>query len=129
MLETDTKLTKNFLEILPDETPVTIITGNQNPSVVNTWSHYIEVIDDNTMLIPAAGMHSVQNDIEKQGSQLILTFGSHKKEGSAGLGRGYHIHGNGEFAENGKYFDQMKEKFPWIRAVLIIHVSKLEQKI
>lgn len=129
MLEKDTKLTKNFLEILPDETPVTIITDCGHPSVVNTWSHYIEVVDDKTMLIPAAGMHSIQNDLEKDDCQLILTFGSHQKSGSAGLGRGYHVHATGEFITNGKYFNDMKTKFPWIRAVLVVHVLDVEQRI
>lgn len=129
MLETSDKLTKNFLEILPDETPVTIITNNADPSVVNTWSHYLKVLDDQTFLIPAAGMHSIQNDIEQKGSQLILTFGSHQKVGSEGLGRGYHIHATGEFVTEGTNFDEMKAKFPWLRAVLVIHVLKVEQKI
>lgn len=129
MLEKGTKLTKKCLEILPDETPVTIITDCNHPSVVNTWSHYIEIVDNKTMLIPAAGMHSIQNDLEKKDCQLILTFGSHQKSGSTGPGRGYHVHATGEFVTSGKYFDNMKAKFPWIRAVLVIHVLDVEQKI
>lgn len=128
MLEESTKLTKDFLAILPSKTPVTIVSYGESPDVVNTWSHYIRTSGDNTLLIPAAGMHSIENDVN-QGKPLLLTFGSYDLPGSAGNGRGYHVSGTGEFQNSGKYFELMKNDHEWIRAVLVVHVNKVEQKI
>lgn len=94
-------MNEDFLDVLEDKGPATIISINGNPaSVVNTWSQYINVVADDTILIPAAGM-----------------------------GRGYHIHGSGQFINEGAYFDQMKAQFDWIRAVLVVKIHDVEQKI
>ena len=97
--------------------------------MVNTWSSYIKVVDDSTFLVPAAGMRSIEADIATQNSQLILTFGSMKFEGTEGPGRGYHVYATGEFVEAGKYFDLMKADLPWLRKVMIVHVQEVKQKI
>lgn len=130
MLEKSTTLTKNFLEILSDPQPVTIVSVDANPAhVVNTWSTYIKVVDEATLLVPAAGMRSIESDIQEKESTLTLTFGSKKFEGSEGMGRGYHLHAKGEFLSTGVEFEEMKAKFPWLREVLVIHVQDIEQKI
>ena len=50
-----------FIEVIKDTTPATIVTVNAAPAhVVNTWSHYMQLIDDHTLLIPSAGMHSIE---------------------------------------------------------------------
>lgn len=126
-MEKSNQLTDNFEAILPFETPVTIITSNNMPiGIVSTWSHYVQVVDKQTMLIPAAGMHSIEQASDKS---LTLTFGAHQLSGSEGIGRGYYVDGQGEFQTSGNFYDQMKAKFPWMRAVLIVHVTKIEQKI
>ena len=56
-------MNEDFLDVLEDKGPATIISINSNPaSVVNTWSQYINVVADDTILIPAAGMHSIEQD-------------------------------------------------------------------
>ena len=130
MLEESTTLTQNFLEVISDPQPVTIVSYQASPAhVVNTWSSYIKVVDDSTFLVPAAGMRSIEADIAAQNSQLILTFGSMKFEGTEGPGRGYHVYATGEFVEAGEYFDLMKADLPWLRKVVIVHVQEVKQKI
>lgn len=125
-----TTLTKEFLEILPDETPVTIITVGANPvSIVSTWSHTVFVENDHTLLIPAGWMHSIENDFNSGHQELTLTFGSYKLIGTVGEGRGYYVYGTGEFQTSGPLFDKMSEQFDWIRAVLVVHVQEIDQKI
>lgn len=45
------------------------------------------------------------------------------------MGRGYHIHGSGQFINEGAYFDQVKAQFDWIRTVLVVKIHDVEQKI
>lgn len=93
------------------------MTINANPAhVVNTWSHYIHVVNDHTLLIPSAGMHSIENDFPTD-NHLTIAVGS------------YQVPGTDEFQTSGAYFDVMKAQFDWIRAVLVVHVDDIEQKI
>ena len=120
---------QKFLTVIKDETPATIVTINAHPaSVVNTWSHYINVVDDHTLLIPSAGMHSIENDFQED-NHVTITIGSYKVEGTQGMGCGYHIHGTGKFETSGAHFDRMKAQFDWIRAVLVVTVDDIQQKI
>ncbi|BDR60185.1 pyridoxamine 5'-phosphate oxidase family protein [Lactobacillus xylocopicola] len=115
---------------MKDEGPVTIVTINANPaSVVNTWMSYVEIAEQsNCLLIPAAGMHSIERDFG-QDATVLLTVGSKKVEGTAGPGAGFHVTGSGEFVRQGPEYEEMKAKFPWLRAVLKITITKISQKI
>ena len=70
-------MNQKFLDVMNDEGPVTIVTINANPaSVVNTWMSYVKVDEANNCLyIPAAGMHSIENDFA-QDNHVLLTMGS-----------------------------------------------------
>lgn len=124
-------MNEKFLDVLFDKGPATIVSVNGNPaSVVNTWSQYISVVKDDTLLIPAAGMHSIENDFKKDPHHaLTIAIGSYNYEGTEGMGRGYHIHGQGEFITEGIYYEQMKAQFDWIRSVLVVKIKDIEQKI
>ncbi|ETA74615.1 FMN-binding protein [Ligilactobacillus equi DPC 6820] len=119
-----------FLQVMENEGPVTIITVNAQPaSVVNTWMSYIKLdLANDNLYIPAAGMHSIEHDFEGD-STLTLTVGSKKVIGTEGPGAGFHIYGQGSFLENGAIFEEMKAKFPWIRKVLKVKVTDIQQKI
>lgn len=121
---------QKFLEVMQHEGPATIVTINGNPaSVVNTWMSYIGINEaENYLLIPAAGMHSIEADFEKD-TTVTLTMGSKEVQGTVGPGAGFHVHGHGTFLESGADFDQMKTKFPWIRKVLKVDVEDIQQKI
>ncbi|WP_338207752.1 pyridoxamine 5'-phosphate oxidase family protein [Lactiplantibacillus paraxiangfangensis] len=118
-----------FLAVIKYSTPATIVTVNANPAhVVNTWSHYIKVVDDHTLLIPSAGMRSIENDFPTD-NHLTIAVGSYQVPGTTGTGCGFHIHGTGQFKTDGAYYDEMKTKFDWIRAVLVVTIDNIEQKI
>ena len=70
---------EDFLDVLEDKGPATIISINGNPaSVVNTWSQYINVVADDTILITADGMHSIEHDFKKDTKhELTIKIGSY----------------------------------------------------
>ena len=123
-------MNQKFLDVMKDEGPVTIVTINANPaSVVNTWISYVKVNEDNNRLyLPAAGMHSIENDFV-QDNHVLLTMGSKKVEGTAGPGAGFHVKGTGQFLAEGPEFAEMKARFPWLREVLQVNIDQIEQKI
>ena len=123
-------MNQKFLDVMKDEGPVTIVTINANPaSVVNTWMSYVKVDEDNNRLyLPAAGMHSIENDFV-QDNYVLLTMGSKKVEGTVGPGAGFHVKGTGEFFAEGPEFAEMKARFPWLREVLQVNIDQIEQKI
>ncbi|ANK60567.1 MULTISPECIES: FMN-binding protein [Loigolactobacillus] len=123
-------MNQKFLEVMQHEGPTTIITVNAQPaSVVNTWSSYVEIKQaDNYLLIPAAGMHSIENDFQTD-NRVVLTMGSKEVPGTQGPGAGFHVYGTGEFIESGSEYDEMKAKFPWIRKILKVKIDDIVQKI
>ena len=123
-------MNQKFLDVMNDEGPVTIVTINANPaSVVNTWMSYVKVDEENNRLyLPAAGMHSIENDFAND-NHVLLTMGSKKVEGTAGPGAGFHVKGTGKFLAEGSEFTEMKERFPWLREVLQVNIDQIEQKI
>lgn len=80
-------MNQKFLDVMKDEGPVTIVTINANPaSAVNTWMSYIKSDKEkNCLYLPAAGMHSIENDFAND-NHVLLARGSKKVEGAAGLG-------------------------------------------
>ncbi|ATO44902.1 hypothetical protein [Loigolactobacillus coryniformis] len=123
-------MNQKFLDVMQYEGPTTIVTINAHPaSVVNTWSSYVKINPDaNYLLIPAAGMRSIEHDFATDNT-VTLTMGSKEVEGTEGPGAGFHVHGHGEFLEAGTEFDEMKAKFPWIRKVLKVNITDIQQKI
>ncbi|KHD46672.1 pyridoxamine 5'-phosphate oxidase family protein [Streptococcus hongkongensis] len=120
--------TKTFYDVLKYEGPVSITSwGNVEPHVTCTWNSYLVLKDDNIILIPVAGMHSTQEDIIVN-NQLILTLAARQVEGFNGYqGTGFRIHGSASFLSEGAWFDEMKEKYPFIREVLQVTVTEAKQ--
>ena len=119
---------QTFLDVMKHEGPVTIITVNGNPAhVVNTWMSYVTVTE-NELLIPAAGMHSIEADFPKD-NHLTLTVGSKEVRGTIEMGAGFHIHGTGQFVDSGAAFEMKKKEFPWLTRLLIVTIDDIEQKI
>ncbi|MFD0897446.1 pyridoxamine 5'-phosphate oxidase family protein [Loigolactobacillus binensis] len=121
---------QKFLDVMHHEGPTTIVTVNAHPaSVVNTWNSYIKINQaQNYLLIPAAGMRSIEHDFATDNT-VTLTMGSKAVEGTVGPGAGFHIHGTGEFIKSGAEFDEMHTKFPWLREVLKVNINEIVQKI
>lgn len=122
-------MNQTFLDVLAHEGPVTIVTVNGNPAhVVNTWASYVTVLDGDRLLIPAGGMHSIEDDAATD-NRVTLTFGSKDVIGTQGPGAGFHVHGRAEFLAAGPDYDQKKAQFPWLSRVLVVHIDDIEQKI
>lgn len=121
-------MNEKFLEVIAHEGPVTIVTINGNPAhVVNTWASYITVKADR-LLIPAAGMHSIEADFLKD-NHVLLAFGSKEVEGTVGPGAGFHVLGTGQFVEAGVDFEEKKQQFPWVTRLLVVSIIDVQQKI
>lgn len=119
---------QKFLDVMRHEGPVTIVTINAQPAhVVNTWASYVKVTD-HQLLIPAAGMHSIEQDFATD-NHVTVAVGSKEVEGTVGPGAGFHVHGTGQFIKSGTEFDELKQKFPWITRVLEINIDQIEQRI
>ncbi|MGT2957671.1 FMN-binding protein [Streptococcus bovimastitidis] len=120
--------TDTFLAVLTHEGPVSITSwGNEEPHVTCTWNSYLVLKGEDTILIPAAGMRSTEKDLAVN-NQLILTIAAREVEGYNGYqGTGFRINGIANFLTEGKYFEEMKEKYPFIRSVLQVKVTEAKQ--
>lgn len=121
-------MNKIFLDVLNHEGVVTIISNaNGELHVTNTWNSYVKVEKD-ALLIPAAGMHSIEANV-KINPEVLLTFGSKEVEGTMGPGAGFHVIGTAEFLTEGPEYDEMKISKPFLTRVLKVTVKDIQQKI
>lgn len=124
-------LNEKFLSILshPVDSVVAIVTsGDDGPHVVNTWNSYITVTPDNKLLIPAYGYNKTEKNLSTR-NEVILSIASKEIEGYKAMGTGFIVKGTTRFIKSGTEFDQMKEKFSWVRAVLEVTVTSAKQML
>lgn len=119
---------EKVMEVLKDEGIVSIVTQSKEAHVVNTWNSYINITEDEEFLVPVGRMNTTEKNI-KENNKVLMTFGSREVEGLMYKGTGFLIEGTGEFSYEGKNYDMMKEKFPWIRATLIIKADNITQTL
>jgi len=120
---------EKFKDTLAHEGAVAIVTcDGKEAHVTNTWNSYVNILGENKLLIPAAGMKSTEQDTSTN-NIVKITFGSKEVEGTQGMGAGFYLEGNASFQEEGKEYDLMKAKFPWLRKVLIVTVDQVKQTI
>ncbi len=122
-------LPEKLLEVLKHEGVVSIVTqGKQEPHVVNTWNSYIKITDDDRILIPAGFMSETESNLEKN-NKVQLTLGSKEVQGTQGPGTGFLVVGTASFVKEGTELQDLKQNFPWARAILQVKVDSAEQKI
>lgn len=122
-------LTDKFYEVISHEGVVSIVSwGNDEPHIVNTWNSYLNITDDKRILIPAAGMHSIEQDVQKN-NRVKLTLGSKQVQGKFSLGTGFRIEGTANFLNSGNDYEMMKSKFSFLSRVLEIKVTSLTQTL
>lgn len=121
-------LSEKFMDVLKYEGAVSITSwGKEEPHVTCTWNSYLVIKGNDTILIPAAGMHSTQEDVSVN-ENIILTLAAREVEGFNGYqGTGFRVNGTATFLEQGAYFDEMKKKYPFIRSVLQVTVKDAKQ--
>ncbi|MGL4209801.1 MAG: pyridoxamine 5'-phosphate oxidase family protein [Candidatus Adiutrix sp.] len=118
-----------FKEVLSHNGVVSITTWADNTvHVSNTWNSYLQIRDENKILIPAAWFRKTERNID-QNDQVILTLGSPDVQGKIGMGTGFVVKGTAKFISSGEIFDQMKEKFPFLTRVLEITAVTVSQTI
>ena len=120
---------ESFLEVLKHEGVVSVTSwANGNVHVANTWNSYLQITDDNRILIPAAWFNETQKNVDVQ-NKIIMTLGSHDVQGKMGMGTGFVIDGTANFLTEGSDFDRMKEKFSFLTRVLEIKADSIRQTI
>ena len=120
---------ESFLEVLKHEGVVSVTSwANGNVHVVNTWNSYLQITDDNRILIPAAWFNKTQKNVDVQ-NKIIMTLGSHEVQGKMGMGTGFVVDGTANFLTEGSDFDRMIEKFSFLTRVLEIKADSVRQTI
>ena len=121
-------INEKLLEVISHEGVVAIVScGDAGAHVVNTWNSYL-VVEDDKILIRAAGMRKTQKNIE-QNSKVKVTLGSKEVMGYNYMGTGFLVEGTAKFIEAGSEFDMMKEKFSFLSRVLEITVESAKQTL
>lgn len=121
--------TEKFFEVLNYEGAVAIVSwGKDEPHMVNTWNSYLTITEDERILIPAAGMTSLTNDLAVN-NKVKITLATREIQGSFTLGCGFRIEGTAKFTDSGEEFYSMKERFPFLNRVLEITVTSLRQTL
>ena len=122
-------ITETFLEVLKHEGVVAIVSqGDKEPHVINTWNSYIAVAGDQKIVIPVGGMKKTEENINKN-NNIKVTLGAREVQGLRYMGTGFLVEGKASFLYNGKEFDQVKEKYTWARAALVIVPEKVTQTL
>lgn len=116
-------------EIMSEEGIAAIATqGKDGPHLVNTWHSYLTVNEAGHFLIPAAWYRVTEENL-KADPRVLVTMGSRNVQGLQYVGTGFLITGTASLAYSGPDYDAVKERFDWIRAVLIIKPETFEQTL
>lgn len=115
-------------EVLKYEGVVSIVSQNEEAHIVNTWNSYLNINEEDNIIIPMGRMFKTEENL-KMNNKILLTLGSREVDGFHSKGTGFLIEGTGNILYSGKEYDLMKEKFPWIRAILIIMINNTTQTL
>ncbi len=123
------KIPEKLLEVLKYEGVVAIVTQNEsNPHVVNTWNTYLQITQDEKILIPVGGMKTTEEYIKKN-KHVLVTLGTREVQGFNSMGTGFLIAANADFLYSGDNFNLVKTKFSWARAALEITPLTIKQTL
>jgi flavin reductase (DIM6/NTAB) family NADH-FMN oxidoreductase RutF len=120
---------EKMLEVLRHEGVAAIVTnGADGAHIVNTWNSYLNITDDKRILVPVGGMKTTESNL-KQNNKVLMTIGSREVQGFHSMGTGFLIKAEAAFISQGAEFDEMKRKFPWVRAILDIKAESVTQTL
>ncbi|WP_243367907.1 pyridoxamine 5'-phosphate oxidase family protein [Fundidesulfovibrio soli] len=115
-------------EVMKNEGVVAIATlGDDGPHMVNTWNSYLQLFDNERLVIPVGGMNKTQANVAAN-DRVLLTLGSRKVKGRNGPGTGFLVKGTAKFVTDGHDFEAVT-KFKWARAALVVTVAEIEQTL
>jgi hypothetical protein len=122
-------LTDTFLNVISHEGVVAIVScANNEAHVVNTWNSYLQITDDERILLPAWAMRKTEKNIV-QNDKVLLTVGSKEVDGKMGPGTGFLVKGTARFISSGPEWDMMKGKFSFLTRVLEVTVESIKQTV
>lgn len=122
---------EKLVEVLtstPDCALAIVTQGASEPHIVNSWNSYVNILEDERLLIPVGGMKETEENI-RTNNKVKLTIANREVQGKMYKGTGFLITGTGKFVKEGSDYETMKEKFPWARAVLEIRINSAEQTL
>jgi hypothetical protein len=128
-MDTKSKLSEKFFEVLKHEGVVSIMSWGVEPHLVNTWNSYLVVTEDERILIPAYGFRKTQKNVDIN-NKVKITLGSKDVLGYKDYpGTGFLVDGTARYIESGEEYDMMKSKFSFLTRVLEITVDGAKQML
>ncbi|MHB1661969.1 MAG: FMN-binding protein [bacterium] len=122
-------LNEKITEILKHEGPASFATyGTEGTHLAATWNSYIEVLDNDTLLIPAGHLNKTQRNVE-DGSEVQMILASKEVTGLQGKGAGFLLKGKAKFEGSGINFDKLKSRFSWVRSAMVFKVKEITELV
>ena len=122
-------LNEKIVNILKHEGPATFATyGTDGIHMAATWNSYIEVLYNDTILIPAGYLNKTQRNIEA-GSEVQMILASKDVMGLQGKGAGFLLKGHAKFEESGVNFDKLKSRFSWVRSAMVFKIKETTELV
>lgn len=105
-------------------------TGPDGPHVVATWGDYVRAlgIQNDTILIPVGLMRKTEANLQHD-RRIELLCGSRQVQGTRGPGKGCALVGTAKFQTAGPHFEEVRAKFPWARAALVVSVEETKPQL
>ena len=124
-------LTTEIKDVISKSEMVLIATrGKDGPHLVATWGEFVaslDVDDGKTLLVPAGGYKQTEKNLAED-DMVVVMVGSKQAPGKSGnMGTGYRLNGRGKIVSEGAFFEQVKAKYAWARAALVIEVDEADQ--
>lgn len=107
---------------LTREGPAAFVTqGTGGAHLVATWNDYVELVDDDTLVFPAGGYRQTEANLRENPTVQMIVGGKIPD------GVGYRLTGHAELQTGTELHTRMKQRFPWCRAAVVLHVTAVEQ--
>ncbi|GEJ57535.1 pyridoxamine 5'-phosphate oxidase family protein [Anaeromyxobacter diazotrophicus] len=108
--------------VLAQEGSAAFVTqGPGGPHLVATWQSYLRVLDDATLAFPAGGYRKTEENL-RAGSPVQMILGAKEPRAS-----GYRLSGRAELQADTPIHAELKQRFPWCRAAVVLHVTQVEK--
>lgn len=105
---------------------VAIVTsGKDGPHVVGNWGEYMRTlgIGEDTIVFPVGRYHKTEMNLQSN-DRVQLLVASKKIQGSMKPGQGFCIEGIARILMSGEIMDNVRSKFPWARAAMIVEITE-----
>lgn len=121
-------LSDTLMEVLKQEGVVAIVSWHKKePHITNTWNTYITVVDEDTFLVPAGLMKTLEKDV-KRNKRVKISIGSREVLGLNNYqGTGFLLEGKASFSYESTYVKMLEKKYPWLTRVLVIKITDCRQ--